>query len=208
MWRPHLAERLPEAERAIGDGEFGANRQTSALQIEQQFPPRLGTLARAVGEAEQLLLALRCGADDDQDALLGVFETGLQVNAVGPEVDVALGREIALPPALVLVGPDLLEARNGRGREPAGILAEQCEQRLLEIAGRDALQVKDRDQHLQALRAPRVGRQDRRREADALGTFAAAVAHARLAHSDRADAGHDLALRQVPVAHHAGGHQR
>ena len=29
------------------------------------------------------------------------------------------------------------------------------------------------------------------------------VAHARLAHADRADAGHDLAFRQVPVANHA-----
>ena len=32
-----------------------------------------------------------------------------------------------------------------------GILAEQRRQRLLEVTGRDALQVKDRDQHLQTL---------------------------------------------------------
>src|SRR6202022_4611274 len=32
-----------------------------------------------------------CRADDDQDALFGVFKTGLQVDAVGPHVDVALG---------------------------------------------------------------------------------------------------------------------
>src|SRR3954471_22085350 len=42
--------------------------------------------------------ALRRRADDHQDALLGVFETGLQVNAVGPHIDVALGRQIAPPP--------------------------------------------------------------------------------------------------------------
>src|SRR5258705_13933859 len=47
---------------------------------------RLRAFARAVGEAEQLLFALRRRADDDQDALLGVFKTGLQVNAVGPHV--------------------------------------------------------------------------------------------------------------------------
>jgi hypothetical protein len=46
-----------------------------------------------------------------------------------------------------------------------------------------------------------VGRQNRRRKADALGTVAAAVTHARAAHSDRTDAGHDLALGQMPVAH-------
>jgi hypothetical protein len=54
--RPQLAERLPEAQRAprfregrLGDGEFGRNRQTSVLQIEQQFTPILRALARAVG---------------------------------------------------------------------------------------------------------------------------------------------------------------
>src|SRR5947207_1453211 len=82
-----------------------------------QFTPILRAFARAVGEAEQLLFALRCRADDHQDALFGVFKTGLQVNAVGPQVDVVLGRQIALPPMLVLVEPDLLQPRDGRGRQ-------------------------------------------------------------------------------------------
>src|SRR5262249_31217153 len=86
-------------------------------------------------------------------------------------------------PARVLFGPGLLEASDGRGREPAGVPAEQCDQRVREVAGRDALEVEDRDQHLQALRPARVGRQNRRRKADALGTFAAAVTHARAAHA-------------------------
>jgi hypothetical protein len=60
-------------------------------------------------------------------------------------------------------------------------------QRVLEVAGRDALEVEDRDQHLQALQPARVRRQNRRRKADALATFAAAVTHARAAHSDRTD---------------------
>src|SRR5580700_7632925 len=38
-----------------------------------------------------LLPVLRRRADDDQDALLGVFKTGLQVNAVRPHIDVVLG---------------------------------------------------------------------------------------------------------------------
>ena len=90
--RPQFAERLPEAERAVSDGEFGRDRQTSVLQIEQQFTPILRALARAVGKAEQLLPALRRRTDDDQDALLSVFKTGLQVNAVGPHIDIVLGR--------------------------------------------------------------------------------------------------------------------
>src|SRR5436305_15295344 len=70
--RPQLAERLPKAKRAIGDGEFGSDRQTSVLQIEQQFTPILRAFARTVGKAEQLLFALRRRADDHQDALFGV----------------------------------------------------------------------------------------------------------------------------------------
>jgi len=59
------------------------------------------------------------------------------------------------------------------------------------------------DQHLKALRSPRVTRQDRRRvpNARALGSFA--VAHTRLANGDWPDAGHDLAFRKMAMAHDA-----
>src|SRR5262245_20365625 len=82
-------------------------------------------------------------------------------------------------------------------RTLAVLCTQQPDQRLLEVAARDALEVEDRDQHLQARRPARVGRQNCRRKADALGTFAAAVTHARAAHSDRTNAG----LGQMPVAH-------
>src|SRR5258706_6056937 len=77
---PSLFEGLPEPERAIGDRELGANRQPTPLQIEEQFPPRLRTLAHTVGEADELLPALGGGSDDDQQALRAVFETGLHMN--------------------------------------------------------------------------------------------------------------------------------
>ena len=158
-----------------------------------------------MGEAEQLLLALRRGADDDQDALRLVLQTRLQIDAVGPDVDVALGRQVPLAPALVFVDPDVLQPRDRRGRQARSILAEQGAERLLEVAGRDALQIEDRDQRIDALRAPGVGRQDCRREADASRIVGAGlpVAHARLAHGDRPDAGHDLTLGQMAVTHDA-----
>src|SRR5258705_13841238 len=87
------------------------------------------------------------------------------------EVDVALGGEIAPAPARVLVRPGVLEPTDGRSREPAGVLAKQSEERLLEIAGRDALEVENRDQHFEALRTARIGRQNRRRKADAFCAF-------------------------------------
>src|SRR4051812_15065191 len=72
-------------------------------------------------------------ADDDQDALLGVLKTGLQVNAVGPHIHVVLGRQITLAPVFVLVEPDLLQPRNRRGRQAStanltrgGLQATSC----------------------------------------------------------------------------------
>src|SRR5271165_5696077 len=123
------------------------------------------------------------------------------MDAVNPEVDVAFGREIALAPARVLLRPDVLESSDGRGREPACVLTKQRDERLLEVAGGDTLEVEDWDQHFETLRSARVARQNRRRKANALGAFADAIAHPRAAHGNRADAGHDLARGQVPVTH-------
>src|SRR6476660_1518797 len=81
----------------------------------------------------------------------------------------------------MLLRPGLLEPPDGCGRQSAGVLAEQCDQRLLEVSGGDPLEIEDRDQHLQALRPARIGRQNRRRKADALRTCADAVSHARAA---------------------------
>src|SRR5258706_15005535 len=65
--------------------------------------------------------------------------------------------------------------------------------------------MEDRDQHLEALRSPRVRRQDRGREADAVGIIGGCtpVANARLAHGHGTDAGHHLALGQAPMADNA-----
>src|SRR5438477_6628433 len=103
----------------------------------------------------------------------------------------------------MLLTPHLLEAGDGRRRETWRVLADEGRQRFLEVAARDALQVEDRDQHLKALRSPRVRRHDRRRVPDAFALARFAVAHPRLANGDRPDAGHDIAFRKVTMAHHA-----
>src|SRR6516165_9607973 len=99
-------------------------------------------------------------------------------------------------------GPHLLEADDGRCRQTWRV-ADEGRQHFLEVAGRDSLQVEDRDQHLKALRSPRVSRQDRWRVSDALAIARCTVAHPRLANGDRADAGHDLALWKMAMAYHA-----
>src|SRR5215469_5041259 len=64
-------------------------------------------------------------------------------------------------------GPHLLEADDGRCRQTRRV-ADEGRQHFFEVAGRDSLQVEDRDQHLKALRSPRISRQDRWRVSDAL----------------------------------------
>src|SRR4029077_7056464 len=188
---PHFLDRLPEAERAVGDRELGPDRKAASLQVKEEFLPGLRTFADAVDQNDKLLLALGRGTNDAQQALRGVLEPSLHMDAVGPEVHVVFRREIALAPARIFLRPGLLEPPDSRGRQAAGILAEQRDQRLLEIAGGDALEVEDRDQHFEALRTARVGRQNRRREADALAALTDTVAHARTAHGDCTDAGGD-----------------
>jgi len=75
--RPHFLDRLSEAERAVGNRELGADRESMSRQIQEQLSPGLRTLAHAVDQADEFLLALERGADDDQQALRGVLEAGL-----------------------------------------------------------------------------------------------------------------------------------
>jgi hypothetical protein len=52
-----VGHRLPEADRTVGDREFGRDGQPAPRQVEQQFPPGWGALAHPVDEADELLLA-------------------------------------------------------------------------------------------------------------------------------------------------------
>ena len=61
--RPNFLNRLPEAERAVGDRQLGTHRQPAPLQVEQQFPPGLRTLAHAVDQAA--LVEMRHGEHGD-----------------------------------------------------------------------------------------------------------------------------------------------
>ena len=62
-------------------------------------------LDRITRDDYELFPAFRRRADDDQDALCRLLEPGLQMDAVGPAVDVALCRQIALLPPRMLLGP-------------------------------------------------------------------------------------------------------
>ena len=67
------------------------------------------------------------------------------------------GREIAPLPLFQLALPDLLEADNGRGREPGRLRPQQRGKGLGEIARGDALQIKPGQELLDRLGAPEIG---------------------------------------------------
>src|SRR6188472_4752392 len=90
-----LAQRLPEPEVAVADSEFRADLQAAVAQIHQQLAPRLLALAIAVGEPDQFLSAELVRADHDQDALALLIKTSIEVDAIDPEVDVALAGQTA-----------------------------------------------------------------------------------------------------------------
>ena len=95
----------------------------------------LGAFPEAVLDRQQLLAPLRVGADENQDALPILLEPGREVDPVGPEIDVAPGRQVAALPALLFVLPSLRQAPYGRRRQAARLGTEQRRQRLLELAG-------------------------------------------------------------------------
>ena len=61
------------------------------------------TFKRPIGEADELFAALRRRTDQHQNALLLVFEPGLQVDPIGPNIGVAFRRQIAFLLGVVLV---------------------------------------------------------------------------------------------------------
>jgi site-specific DNA recombinase len=201
--REDRLQRLPEAKGAVAGGQFRRGGQAAGLEVDQQLAPALGALADADLKAEQLLLALRGGADQHQHALGLRLHPGLEVNAVCPDIDVMARREVAPLPAGILGLPLVAQPGDDRGREVRGALAQRGGERLPEVAHGEAAQVEDRQHSIQASRPSRPAGEDRRCEADALGLLCvgAAVAQLDLAHRDRTDPGLHQPLRPVPVPH-------
>ena len=195
-----LVESLPEPQRAVGDRQFRSDREPARLQVDQQLMPALGAFADADLEAEQFLLAFRRGADHHQHAVGHRLHAGLEVDAIGPDIDVAPGRQVTLLPARVIIGPALLQPGDDRGRQVGCVLAQQDTQRLLEITGRDAAQVQDRQQGIQTCRPARPARQQRRGEPDPLGCRAGSpIANLDPLELDRPNPGLDHAFRPMTM---------
>ena len=154
-------------------------------------------LAIAVHHADDILAAPLVGPDDHQDALL------VMVHA-RREIDISLGRQVALSPSFVLVPPQRLQPGNGARRKARSVPPHKRGKGLAEIAARDPLQIKPRQQLLHRSGAPQIARQDRRRETDPPARPQwVAIPRPRRLDPDRPDPGLDLALRQIAVPHNA-----
>jgi hypothetical protein len=124
------------------------------------------------------------------------------VDAVGPNVDVALVLERAAAPLLLLLDPGLLEPNDGRRRQAGSLRADQVLQVLREVAGGDALEVEPGDQLVDRLRPSKVRRQNLARETEALAILVnSSIIDARLLDVDHTDSGLDLARLAVAVSH-------
>ena len=204
-----LLDRLPEAERAVADGQVRRDLEPTPLDVDEELTPALRALAHPGLEADEFLLALGCRADQHQHAFGGGFHPRLQVNPVRPHIDIAPRREIALLPRLVVRLPLRRQPGDHRRRQVRRVLAQESGEGLLEVAGRNATQVQDRKQSIEALRPPRPFRQDRRSEPDLLRrAHLAAVADLRPPDRDRPDPGLDRALRSRPSGKPRIGRQR
>ena len=93
----------------------------------------LRALAIAVHHADDILAAPLVGPDDHQDALL------VMVHA-RREIDISLGRQVALSPSFILVPPQRLQPGNGARRKARSIPPHKRGKGLAEIAARDPLQ--------------------------------------------------------------------
>src|ERR1700682_3078996 len=163
-----LVERLPEAECTVTNGDFRSDLQSPSFHIDEKFAPALRAFPNANLEADEFLLALRRSPNQHQHAFAVVFHPSLQEYTVGPHIQVSSRRQIPLLPMPVLALPLCRQTGNHRRRQVRCVLAQQRGQCLLEVPGRDATQIKHRQQRIQALRAPCPQRQNRRGEPDPL----------------------------------------
>jgi len=136
--RRHRVERLPEAERPVAGRQLWRDGEAACLEVNQQLAPALRAFPYAHLEAKQLLLAFRCRANQHQHAFGLRLHARLQVDAVRPDVDIPPGRQVAALPARVVRLPLPPQPRDRRRRQVRGLLAQQCPERLLEVAHGDA----------------------------------------------------------------------
>ena len=112
---PDLVEGLPEAERPVADRNLGRDGEAAGLRIDEKLAPALRALPDTNLRRDELLPVLGRGADEDEHAFGVILHSGLQVDAIGPDIEVTPGREVAPLPTLILGLPFGREAGDDGG---------------------------------------------------------------------------------------------
>src|SRR5690606_22310678 len=180
--------------------------KATSLQVNEQFTPALRTFAHADLEADQFLPAFRRRPYEDQHAGGIVLHARLKIDAVGPDVDIVAGRQVAGLPADIVTLPLLLQAPDRRWRQVRRVATQKRAKRFPEIAGRDAAQVENRYESVEALRATCPFRQERRGEGDAVlaGSFRGSITQLGTLDRHRTNPRLDHPFRPVAMTHHTG----
>ena len=139
-------------------------------------------------------------ADEHEGSEPLVLEADVEVNAIGPDVDVIAVGERALLPRVVLALPRAYEPRDHARREAGSIVAEQRRERAAEVAGRQAAQIQRRKELRNRLRLAKVRGQDLARELLPLAVDDVLVVDARRTHFEHARAHRHRARLRAAVA--------
>ena len=110
-----LVQGSPEPHGTVTHGKLWRNLQTPALQVQEQFPPALGALAKAIDQAQNILVAPFVSADNHQHTLAILIHSRAEIDTVRPEVGITPRRQIALGPAFIIAPPIRLQPGDGRG---------------------------------------------------------------------------------------------
>jgi hypothetical protein len=198
----HLAQRPPQPQRPVAHHHH-RRAHAAAAAVPQQLRPRIGRLALAVGDRDQLLGAVGAHPHQHQAAQPPVLQADVEVDAVRPAVHVVPVRQVPAQERLPLGLPLDGQPGHHRGRQARAGAKERL-QRRHEVQAGQPVQVQQR-QHLGHLGAtPAPARQDHAVELLTLarGRVGAPVVHPRADHLHLACPRGDGACRGVPVADH------
>jgi len=195
----YFSKSRPEAKAPVADGETGPGGETSFLEVREELHPGELALPVSVEDSHEFLGAVLAGADNDEHALPFVFrvlKTDIEVDAVHPEVGVSFPLKRTLRPLPVFLLPLPLETDNGVRGEPFRVLAENGGQGIGEVAGGDALEVKDGYEIIEGGDAAQIAGKDGTGEGF---FFLPSVPYPGLSYRYGADAGEDGTLRGETV---------
>jgi hypothetical protein len=147
--REHVAQRAPEAQGAVTNGEHRCPHP-AAFEVAQHVGPGLCRLSVAVPDGDQFLGAIDPDTHDDQATQPVLVETDSEVHPVGPHVHVVPVIEASFGEGPLFGLPLGGQPGDHRRGEP-GTGAEEPRQRRREVTRAHAMQVHER-QHLGDLR--------------------------------------------------------